>query len=98
VRILQDLEENLLSVFAAKPWRHGFTSCMTFIFRARAKAMSRRASLSSADHGASSSASTTSAAGSVDVIAHVRAQLPPEPKAHAKRVSIDIDHNGVAEQ
>jgi hypothetical protein len=54
--------ENLLSVFAAKPWRHGLASLVSFVFRTRARGLSRRAS---ADGGcASARASSTGSSGS----------------------------------
>lgn len=65
--------ENLLSVFAAKPWRNGLSSLVAFVFRTRARSLSRRASADAASAcGSSSSAvSSTGSSCSVDAEAHV---------------------------
>lgn len=69
--------ENLLSVFEAKPWRNGLSSLVAFVFRTRARGLSRRASADAASACGSSTSSSSSAVSStgsscsVDAEAHV---------------------------
>lgn len=61
--------ENLLSVFAAKPWRNGLSSLVAFVFRTRARRAS--ADVASTCGSSSSAVSSTGSSCSVDAEAHV---------------------------